>query len=157
MPPTKIKKLTPKQARFVQEYLLDLNATQAATRAGYSEKTAYSIGQRLLKHVEIQGAIASSMAKVAQRTEITQDMILQGLVEEASFHGLGASHGARVSAYSLLGKHIGMFTDKIEQTIHGDGLRHVIVCPPAKELGAETGLSTEREYQREEPGNGKAG
>lgn len=49
--------LNAKQQQFVVEYIKDLNATQAAIRAGYSERTAYSHGQRLLKHVEIQGAI----------------------------------------------------------------------------------------------------
>ncbi len=49
--------LTPKQARFVEEYLIDLNATAAAKRAGYSERTAYAQGQRLLKNVEIAAAI----------------------------------------------------------------------------------------------------
>jgi phage terminase small subunit len=52
--------LTDKQKTFVQEYLLDLNATQAATRAGYSAKTAYSAGQRMLKNVEIQSALKSA-------------------------------------------------------------------------------------------------
>ena len=52
-----VGKLTDKQKRFVEEYLVDLNATQAAIRAGYSEQTAYSIGQRLLKKVEVQEAI----------------------------------------------------------------------------------------------------
>ena len=47
-------KLTEKQKKFVDEYLIDLNATQAAMRAGYSEKTARSIGQRLLTNVDIQ-------------------------------------------------------------------------------------------------------
>ena len=52
-----VAKLNDKQKRFVDEYLVDLNATAAAKRAGYSEKTAYSMGQRLLKKVEIQAAI----------------------------------------------------------------------------------------------------
>jgi len=47
-------RLTPKQLRFCQEYIIDFNATQAVIRAGYSKKTAYSQGQRLLKNVEIQ-------------------------------------------------------------------------------------------------------
>ena len=50
-------KLTPKQKRFCEEYLIDLNATQGALRAGYSPKTAYSIGQRMLKNVEVQNYI----------------------------------------------------------------------------------------------------
>ena len=49
--------MTPKQQRFIDEYLIDLNATQAAIRAGYSEKTAYSMGSRLLKNVEIQARL----------------------------------------------------------------------------------------------------
>ena len=52
-----VGKLRERQKRFVEEYLVDLNATQAAIRAGYSEQTAYSIGQRLLKKVEVQEAI----------------------------------------------------------------------------------------------------
>ena len=75
--------MTPKQAMFVQEYLIDLNATRAAIAAGYSPKTAYSIGQRLLKHVEIQGALEEAMKKREQRTEITQDRILRELARIA--------------------------------------------------------------------------
>lgn len=72
-------KLTEKQKRFVEEYLIDLNATQAAIRAGYSEKTAYSMGQRLLKKVEIQIALQEAMNERQNRTEITQDMVLKEL------------------------------------------------------------------------------
>lgn len=75
--------MTPKQALFIQEYLIDLNATRAAIAAGYSKKTAYSIGQRLLKHVEIQGALEEAMKKREQRTEITQDRILRELARIA--------------------------------------------------------------------------
>jgi phage terminase small subunit len=65
--------LTARQELFVQEYLVDLNATQAAIRAGYSERTAYSQGQRLLKHVEVQAAVQAAMAARAERTEISAD------------------------------------------------------------------------------------
>ena len=58
---------------------MDLNATQAAIRAGYSDKTAYSMGQRLLKNVEIQAAIQDAMEARQQRTEITQDMVVREL------------------------------------------------------------------------------
>lgn len=71
--------LTGKQARFVAEYLIDLNATQAAIRTGYSAKTAYSQGQRLLKDVEVAAAIAAALATRSERTEITQDMVLREL------------------------------------------------------------------------------
>jgi phage terminase small subunit len=69
--------LTLKQQKFVNEYLLDLNATQAAIRAGYSEKTAYSIGQENLTKPVIKEAIEKAMEKRAERTEITQERVLR--------------------------------------------------------------------------------
>ena len=72
-------KLTEMQERFCQEYIIDLNATQAAIRAGYSEKTAYSQGQRSLKKVEIQAYLQEKMKERAERTEITQDKVLKEL------------------------------------------------------------------------------
>lgn len=78
------KKLTPKQKRFVEEYLIDLNATQAAIRAGYSKKTAYSIGQQNLKKLEIQNAITAAREMLSQRTEITQDWVLKKLAAIAT-------------------------------------------------------------------------
>lgn len=71
--------LTAKQGRFVEEYLIDLNATQAAIRAGYSEKTARSQGQRLLTNVDIEAAISAAQAKRSERTGITQDRVMQEL------------------------------------------------------------------------------
>lgn len=74
-------KLNQKQAQFVREYIIDLNATQAAIRAGYSKKTAYSIGQRLLKHVEVQNELQNAMSRRAKKNEITADMVLQELAK----------------------------------------------------------------------------
>lgn len=71
------EKLTPKQAMFVKEYLVDLNATQAAIRAGYKEKTATVIGAQNLTKLNIQTAIQEAMNKRTERTEITADMVLQ--------------------------------------------------------------------------------
>lgn len=79
--------LTEKQARFVAEYLVDLNATEAAKRAGYSEKTAYSIGFENLRKPEIQEAIAEAMDARAKRTSITQDRVLQELARIAFANG----------------------------------------------------------------------
>lgn len=73
--------LNAKQERFVAEYLIDLNATQAAVRSGYSARTAYSIGQRLLKHVEVDAAIAQAQAQRAARTDITADRVLKELAK----------------------------------------------------------------------------
>ncbi len=61
----------------MHEYLIDLNATQAAKRAGYSEKTAYSQGQRLLKDVEIQATIAEARQKLAESAGISAERVLQ--------------------------------------------------------------------------------
>jgi phage terminase small subunit len=75
--------LNEKQKRFAAEYLIDLNATQAAIRAGYSEKTAASQGQRLLTNVEIQKLVQRGMDERGERTEITQDRVLQELAKVA--------------------------------------------------------------------------
>ena len=73
------KTLTPKQQRFVEEYLIDLNATQAAKRAGYSEKTAFRIGTENLHKPAIQVAIQEALQKRSDRTEITADSVLREL------------------------------------------------------------------------------
>ncbi|TRM53223.1 terminase small subunit [Achromobacter sp. LC458] len=73
--------LNPKQRRFVDEFLVDLNATQAAVRAGYSKKTAQEQGSRLLSNVMVGKAIEAAQAKRSERTEITQDMVLRELAK----------------------------------------------------------------------------
>ena len=77
--------LTPKQERFVQEYLVDLNATAAAKRAGYSEKTAGEQAARLLTNVKIQLAIQEAQKLLRNRTEITQDMVIRETAKLAFF------------------------------------------------------------------------
>lgn len=77
--------LTDKQLRFVDEYLVDLNATQAAKRAGYSEKTARQQGQRLLTNVDIQAAIQEARAQQQERTQITADAVLREYAKIAFF------------------------------------------------------------------------
>ena len=71
------KKLTDKRQRFVEEYLIDLRATQAAMRAGYSAKTAKQQGLRLLRNVEVAAAIERAKAARSERTEITADYVLR--------------------------------------------------------------------------------
>jgi phage terminase small subunit len=109
--------VTPKQEAFVAEYLKDLNATQAAIRAGYSGKTAYSIGEENLKKPEIAAAVQEAMDKRAERTEITQDYVLRGIqgVVEATLEDQPA---VALKGYELLGKHLKLFTEKHE--IGGD-------------------------------------
>jgi len=77
------KKLTPKQQRFVHEYLIDLNATQAAIRAGYSKKTADVQGPRLLGNVGVAASIASAQTKRAEKLGVDADWLLKRLTDEA--------------------------------------------------------------------------
>jgi len=130
--------LTPKQEIFVQEYLVDLNATAAAKRAGYSEKTAYSMGQRLLKNVEIQKAVQEANASRQRRTEITQDYVIGELAKIAGKEASDAQdsdlrYSNKIKALELLGKHLGAFerTDK-QQTFQEDD-------PLTRALKEETG------------------
>jgi phage terminase small subunit len=134
--------LTPKQARFAQEYLIDLNGTQAAIRAGYSARTAAEQASRLLGKVNIQQAIQKAQEKRSERTKITQDWVignLRAIVErclgavpvmtkingewvesgEWKFDSSGANR-----ALELIGKHLGAFVDKavIEHKSGIDGM-----------------------------------
>lgn len=80
--------LTVKQRMFVEEYLIDLNATQAAIRAGYSAKTADQQGSRMLANVKVQQAIAERMAERSKRTGVNQDRVVLELSKIASFGNL---------------------------------------------------------------------
>jgi len=82
-----VAKLTDKQKRFVQEYLVDLNATAAARRAGYSEKTSNEQGARLLAKPNIQTAIHTAMKKRQERVQITQDEVVMELAAIAFANG----------------------------------------------------------------------
>ncbi len=74
------RNLTPKQERFVSEYLIDLNATQSAIRAGYSTKTAHSCGRRLLANADVAAAIAAAKQARAEATKIDSDWVLREAV-----------------------------------------------------------------------------
>lgn len=76
-----MKKVTPKQARFVEEYLKDLDATAAAIRAGYSARSAKQHAHDLLSKPHIQAAVAAAQAARSKRTEIDQDYVLARMVE----------------------------------------------------------------------------
>ncbi len=148
------RKLTEKQQRFVDEYLIDLNATQAAIRAGYSVNTANEQGSQNLAKLSIQQAIAEKMAERSKRTGVNQDRVIQELAriafvnpqnvinaedgsvrEDATDDDLACIQSVKVKtassdkgyseereikladklkALELLGKHLGMFTDKLE-------------------------------------------
>ncbi len=71
--------MTPKQERFVHEYLVDVNATQAAIRAGYSKKTAQEQSSRLLSNVMVSAAIAKEMKLLAEKTGVTAEKVIADL------------------------------------------------------------------------------
>lgn len=146
--------LTEKQKRFCDEYLIDLNATQAAIRAGYSVKNADKIGSELLGKTRVSETISRKIAERSKRTGINQDRVIQELAriafvnpqnvidsEDASVRqdateddlaciqsvkvktmdgakGKSVEREVRLNdkmkALELLGKHLGMFKDKLE-------------------------------------------
>ncbi len=75
--------MTPRQRRFVQEYLIDLNATQAAKRAGYSARSARTTGQKILHHPAVAAAIETAQAKRAERTRVSADKVVKELAKVA--------------------------------------------------------------------------
>ena len=150
-------KLTAKQKKFVEEYLIDLNATQAAIRAGYSTESAKEIGCENLTKPNVKAEIDTAIAERSRRTGINQDRVLRELakiafvnpndvinfrdatVKMTSEENLAAIASIKVKeipgeygnaterevklydklrALDLLGRHLGMFKDKIE--INGD-------------------------------------
>lgn len=152
----KTAKLTEKQQRFVEEYLIDLNATQAAIRAGYSVKTANEQGSQNLAKLSIQQAIAEQMAERSKRTGINQDRVVlelakialvkmtdivdsQGRIKDGASEddlaciesvkykqsesetGSSVEREVKISpklkALELLGKHLGMWNDKLDVNI----------------------------------------
>ena len=109
-------KLNPKQTLFCQEYLVDLNATQAAIRAGYSVKTAKETGYENLTKPHIAAFIQQSMDERAESTGITADYVLQGIKDLTDKLVLGEDHKSAYKGYELLGKHLALFTEKTDHT-----------------------------------------
>lgn len=123
--------LTPKQQRFVEEYLIDLNATQAAIRAGYSEKNADKIGSQLLGKTRVAASIREAQEKRTRRTEITADYVLTTIREtvEALLNDREKNAANIFKGSELLGKHIKLFTDKHEITGADSGPIQITVVP----------------------------
>lgn len=131
-------KLTAKQKLFCDEYIISLNATQAAIKAGYAEKTAYVQGSRLLSNAKIQSYLAERMKQKESSLIATQDEVLQYLTSvlrgesqttDTVLVGIGegcqevqevekkASEKDRLKAAELLGKRYGLYTDKVSADV----------------------------------------
>ena len=131
-------KLTAKQQRFCDEYLIDLNATQAAIRAGYSERTAYSIGEENLRKPELKKYIDDRMAEKESKLIADQDEVLKYLTsvmrgESKSSVVVVESTGdfmstaremmkapdekERLKAAELLGKRYGLYKDTVNEVV----------------------------------------
>lgn len=98
-----------RQASFVREYVLDKNGTQAAIRAGYSERTANQQASRLLVNVDIRAAIDSALKALAIKTETSSEWVRRRLREEAEDFSEFSSQSARVRAVELVAKLNGDF------------------------------------------------
>jgi len=112
--------LTPKQERFVQEYLVDLNATAAAKRAGYSEKRASELGYQLLRKTTVQTAIQRAIQDRSHRTGVTQDYVIEKLKTIADKQASDApdsdlKYSSQIKAIELLGKHLGAWEPQNKQ------------------------------------------
>jgi len=108
--------LTPKQARFVAEYSVDMNATQAAIRAGYSEQTAAAIGYENLRKPEIASALAITQAKVTSAVLDSAQDVLHDALEAYQAAMAAGQFGAAVSALNLRAKRHPEFSEKHEVT-----------------------------------------
>ena len=158
--------LRPKQKRFIEEYLVDLNATQAAIRAGYSEKTARQMGAQNLSKPVIQAAIEEAFQARSERTELTQDWVLERLEEntnralcrvpvldhEGKETGDWTYQGSVANrSLELIGKHLGMFPNRteisgpdggpIEHEVNAKHELFVRIARIAERVGAESGTN----------------
>jgi len=108
-----LPKLTPKQARFVHEYLADLNATQAAIRAGYKEKNAYQVGSENLRKPQIQQALQEAREAREKASMITAEWVLKEISKIAENEEEAARD--RLKALELIGKHLGMWEKRQDE------------------------------------------
>lgn len=110
-------KLSPKQMRFIDEYLLDLNGTQAAIRAGYSPNSAQEQASVLLSKPMIAKIVSERQAEQAHRCDISKEWVLKRLISESQItKDQGGTHSGRMRALELLAKHLGMLTDRLMVT-----------------------------------------
>jgi len=108
------RELTTKELKFCMEYLLHLDVGAAYTKAGYTGKRPSTAGGRMLKKPAVKEFLDKEMARRAERVDLNSDYILQGIKNIADDEG--AKNVDKLKAYELLGKHLRLFTDKVEHS-----------------------------------------
>ena len=116
-----MQKLPAKQEQFCREYLVDLNATQAAIRAGYSPKTAQEQASRLLSNVMVAARLAELKQERAEKVARTAQDVLNDIISVTLQARDEGDLKTALKGLELQGKHLGMFTDKV-QTEHSGGI-----------------------------------
>ena len=106
--------LNPRQQLFAEQYLIDRNGTQACIRAGYSANSAAVTASRLLRNANVQQAVAAGTVAVAEAAELDAAWVLSNLRDAAE--NSDARLSDRIRATELIGKHLGMFVDRVHHT-----------------------------------------
>ena len=107
--------MTPKQQRFAEEYVVDLNATQAAIRTGYSEHTAKQQGSRLLTNADVQEAIQGLQAKFRERMEVSRESVTEQLNTAYDMAKTNGQTAVMVQATMGIAKVHGLLVDRTEE------------------------------------------
>lgn len=132
-------KLTEKQKRFCEEYLVDLNATQAAIRAGYKKERASEQAHQLLQKTTVSAFIAELREKQSERTGLTADRVIQEIAAIAFTEDVEITGKEKMHALELLGKHLGAFDQKpVQVEIKDDPLSEAL-----KEIAKGLGNGTQ--------------
>lgn len=113
--------LTPKEQRFIAEYLIDGNGKRAAEDAGYAQKNSASVAYQLLQKPHMKAALAKALKDQEKRTLITADMVLKRIDRVAQKAEAAGDFSAANRANQLLGQHYKLFTEKHEHGGMGGG------------------------------------
>lgn len=168
--------LTPRQRRFVAEYLIDLNGTQAAIRAGYAPGGARQCASRLLAQAPVQIALKNAMGERQKRTELTADEVIgdlrelrdicmgrkpvkimtivknarEGTAEPVEVEGMMFEPAAANRALEMLGRHMRLFADRVDMTSGGQALQSGVLLVPSV-MSERTWCGAMRQDTQENP------